>query len=148
MTDKEVVNQTAKIEELSLRGLQVRNLKVMDSFDAFDFVIRVKNTSDHFFKAVGQLTIANTFGRIIATLPLRQDNILAQSTRQLVGAVPTVSWQPVFPLGRYTATAEVTPQNSQYSTSHSLTFYDLPYKAILALILVIVFYYKLWRRKI
>lgn len=140
VTNKEIVNQTAKIEEFSLKGFSLK-----DSFDAFDFVIRVKNTSDHFLKAVGQLTINNTFGRKIATLPLRQDNILAQSTRQLQ---TEATWQPILPLGRYTATVTITPQNSQYSTSQTLTFYVLPYKAILALILIVGFYYLIKKKKV
>ena len=139
VTDSEVLNQTAKIETLDLKGLSLK-----DSFDQFEFLVRVKNTSDHYLKAIGQLEIENTFGRKIVTLPLRTDNILAQSTRLLM---TENSWQPVFPLGRYTATVAITPQNSQNTTSQSLTFYVLPYKAFLALILVAGFYYLLKSRK-
>ena len=134
-----MLNQTAKIEELSLKGL-----KIKDSFDTFDFIARVKNSSDHFLKAVGQLTITNTFGRKIATLPFRADNILAQSIRQLV---TQDSWEPVLPLGRYTATATVTPENSTNTTSQTLIFWVLPYKALLAIALVSLFYYLLKTKK-
>jgi len=139
ITDSEVLNQTAKIEELSLKGL-----KIKDSFDTFDFIAQVKNSSDHFLKAVGQLTITNTFGRKIATLPFRADNILAQSIRQLV---TQDSWEPVLPLGRYTATATVTPENSTNTTSQTLIFWVLPYKALLAIALVSLFYYLLKTKK-
>ena len=143
VTTTEVLNQTAKIEEFGLQGVSLK-VPIKDSFDSFDFIVRVKNTSDHYLKAIGQLTITNTFGRQIANLPLRNDNILAQSIRQLI---TENTWQPVFPLGRYTATVSITPQNSTNTTSQSLTFYVLPYKAFLALILVAGFYYLLKSRK-
>jgi hypothetical protein len=147
IADSEVTNQTVKIEELNLQGrtLKVLGLTIVDSFADFDFLIRVKNTSNHFFKVIGHLTITNTFGRSLTTIALREDNILSGTTRKLVGTVPTY-WEPVFPLGRFTANLSITPENSTNTVSQAITFLVFPYKAILALGLVALFYYLYFHR--
>lgn len=134
---------SAKIEEFTvLQGkktlsgselpVKVPNLHVLDSFSPISFLLRVKNTGNSRFKAIGQIELKNIFNKPIATLPIRQDNILANSTRKLQ---TTTNWSPVFPLGRYTATATITPQDSTNSLTQPIYFIVLPYKALLVILL-------------
>ena len=129
---------------------EVRGPTLLDSFDPIEFILRVKNQSATQLQPVGQIKINNTFGRTVATLPLRQDHVLGGTTRQLtseVKEVPTsevsgLVWNPVFPLGRYTAEAEITPQDTTNTVSQKIAFWVLPYKAMLVLALLF------WGRRI
>jgi hypothetical protein len=126
----------AKIEEFSTRRL-------IDSFDPIELRLRVRNTGNTRFKTTGQIEIFNTLKHPVATLSLRQDNVLAGSIRQLF---TEANWQPVFPFGRYTATAKVTPQDSTNTISQTISFWVLPYKALLALCLIISLYLALRKK--
>ena len=108
---------------------------IIDSFDSIGFILRVKNQSFTRLQPVGQIKISNTFGRLVATLPLQSDHILAGTVRQLKleGSYPSILWNPVFPLGRYTATAEITPLDTTNTVSQTITFWVLPYKALLGI---------------
>lgn len=106
---------------------------LIDSFSPPQFNLILTNPGRTKFKAIGQLEIFNTFNRKVATLPFREDNVLANSSRQLI---LTSDWQPVFPLGRYQTTASITPENSVNSISQTVAFYYFPYKALLALSLI------------
>ena len=77
----------------------------------------------------------NSLNKPTATLPLRQNNVLAGSIRQLQ---TTTDWDPVFPLGRYSATATITPENSKESITQTIHFWVLPYKVILIISLIFV----------
>lgn len=110
---------------------------LLDSFDQPQFKFLVKNTGRNRFKAVGQIDIRNTFNKKIATLGFRQDNVLANSFRYLTS---DTTWNPVFPVGRYQATAAITPEDSVNTVSQTLTFLILPYKALLILGLLILFF--------
>jgi len=114
-------NRLAKIEEFVVTSL-------LDSFDSIEFILRVKNQSPTRLQPIGQIKINNTFGRTVATLTLPPDNILGGTVRQL-----PVSWHPVFPLGRYSAEAELTPRDTTNTISQTLVFWVLPYKALLIL---------------
>lgn len=118
----------AKIEEFGM----TRSDLVIDSFDPIEFVLRVKNQSFTRLQPVGQIKISNTFGRTVATLPLQNDHILAGTVRQL----KIEPWSPVFPIGRYTAEAEITPQDTTNTVSETIVFWILPYKALLVLCLL------------
>ncbi|AKM78976.1 MAG: hypothetical protein UX85_C0004G0020 [Candidatus Beckwithbacteria bacterium GW2011_GWB1_47_15] len=147
--------RNAKIEEFrpSRRVLEgsLRGLSLLDSFDPIGFTLRVKNTSQTKLKAVGSITVTNMFGQSSAVLPLREDNILAGSTRSLTSLEHTrcernlhtgcvVGWNPLFPLGLYSATAQITPADTTNTVSATIKFLVLPYKALLALFLIINFY--------
>ena len=119
------------------------------SFSPINFILKLKNTSSTRLKAVGQIEVKNTFNRLVATLPLREDNVLAHSSRylQMEGSDPSIIWNPIFPIGRYTATATITPQNTTNQISQTIHFYVLPYKALLA-ILILVSIYLLTKQKL
>ena len=139
-------NRLARIEEFLVTSgsepevLQVPNL--LDSFSRIEFVLRVKNQSFTRLQPIGQIKINNTFGRNVATLPLQSDHVLAGTIRQLKmeGSDPSISWTPVLPLGRYTAQAEITPQDTTNTVSQTIVFWVLPYKALLVLGLLFLGY--------
>jgi len=106
------------------------------SFDSSNFNLLITNTSPNFLKAIGHINIKNSFNQT-TTLPLRSDNILARSSRRLI---PEKSWNPLFPFGHYTATATITPQNTTHAISQTISFWIIPYKAILTLTLVFLIY--------
>lgn len=111
---------------------------LIDSFSPIKFTTQIQNTGPSRFKAIGQLEIFNTFNRKIATLPFREDNVLANSNRYLTeGSDPSVSWNPVFPFGRYKAVATITPNDTTISLEKTLVFYVLPYKLIFLLLAII-----------
>jgi|APSaa5957512622_1039677.scaffolds.fasta_scaffold12184_3 hypothetical protein len=130
--------RSAKIEEFKTN-------KFIDSFSSISFLLRVKNTGTTRFKSIGQVEIKNTFKKTIATLPIREDNVLAGSIRSLTSEItpgvkevhtPGVQWHPIFPLGHYTATATITPQDSNLPISQTISFLVLPYKALLIILLI------------
>ena len=111
---------------------------LFDSFDPINFNLLVKNTSNHFLKTQGYINIFNSFNKKVATIPLRSDNILKQSARQLITTNP---WNPLFPIGRYQATVNLTPVNAPNTITQTITFYVLPYK-ILAILLLLFLLFK------
>jgi hypothetical protein len=122
---------TARIKQFSLHR------PVLDSFDPIQFTLLLKNTSPTYLKAVGHINIHSSLSRKTTTLPLRSDNLLANSTRQLV---PEQSWHPLFPFGRYTATAVITPQNTTDTISQTISFWIIPYKGLLTIIIIFLLY--------
>jgi len=126
------INHTASIKQFSTP-------KFLDSFTSIPFTFRLQNTSDNHFKTIGQINIFNPFKQKIATIPFREDNLLAHSIRQLTTQSSFLDWNPLFPLGKYTATATITPQNSTDSVSQTISFFVFPYKLLLALILFFLF---------
>jgi|GEM_PF-1170048 hypothetical protein len=113
--------------------LRFVTLNLLDSFSPISFLIRVKNTGTTRLKTIGQIELKNTFNNPVATLPLREDNILSNSIRKLQ---TTTDWKPFFPLGRFTATASITPQDSTNTITQTIYFFVLPYKAILVVVLI------------
>lgn len=125
-----------KIEEFSLNHLQNKPV-IIDSFSTTNFTLRVKNTGQTKFKAIGQIEVKNTFGQPVAHLSLREDNILAGTIRELKLDQP---WQPVFPFGHYQATAAITPYDSLDTITQTYSFYAFPYKMLLIILLFVGLY--------
>ncbi len=133
-------SQIAQIAEFS-------TVKIIDSFDPIEFVVRVKNQSFHVLRPVGQIEVKNTFGRKVASLALESDNILAGTIRQLRPKIETeasgasvndkIVWNPVLPLGRYTASVALTPEDTTNTVSAQIYFWALPYKAMLTAAILI-----------
>jgi len=118
---------TLKIQDFSITK------PFLDSFDSPSFTIKVNNPSPTYLKAVGHIDISNRFTRQTITLPLRSDNILKHSTRQLL---TQTSWDSLFPLGHYTATLTLNPQNTTHTISQTISFWIIPYKALLVISLI------------
>jgi hypothetical protein len=138
-------DRMAKIEQFLVTSGNKAGL-ILDSFSQIKFILRVKNQSLTRLQPIGQITIKNTFGRTVATLPLQPDHILGGTIRQLKtagDASPDLVWQPVLPLGQYTATAEITPMDTANTVSATITFLVLPYKALLVLGILLLGYLSL-----
>jgi len=134
------INHTASIKQFT-------TAKFLDSFSPIPFTFRLQNTSDNHFKAIGQINIFNSFKKKIATIPFREDNILADSIRQLTTTSSSLDWNSLFPLGKYTATADITPQNSTNSVSQTISFFVFPYKLLIFLSILFTIYLIIKKRK-
>jgi len=130
------LSHMAKIENLSASPcFPSLPFCLIDSFSKPQFNLTVSNTGSTRFKAIAHIDIKNTFNQSTATISFYKDNILKNSSRQLV---PDSTWKSVLPLGRYQLTAVVTPQNSTNTITQTSYIYIFPYKALLILIILLV----------
>lgn len=137
-------NRVVKIEEFRLMTgyLMTGYDPVIDTFSPIEFLVRLKNQSLNRLRPTGQIEILNTFGRPVATLTLNDNQILGGTVRR-----QELTWQPVLPLGRYRAKLTVTPQDSTNTITQTITFWVIPYKAILTFCLLYLFYRSLTNLK-
>ena len=118
---------------------QFSSPRIVDSFDAVPFILKVENTGVAFFKPFGAIKIEGVFNQK-GTIQILPQNILPQFSRNL----QITPWKEKFILGPFKATAEFTLDSSANSEqpgdkiTGQITFLALPYKAILALIVVLI----------
>jgi hypothetical protein len=142
----------AEVEEFSIRNSQfaIRNLIIIDSFTQPQFVVRLKNTGQAFFKPIGSITTSGWFNQrwVLDLLP---ENILTNSIRQIQcqqAAPPQILPSPCelrtkFLLGKYTAKLEFGTDEASGKYQAQIVFWALPLKlaagvlVILALLLLI-----------
>lgn len=98
-----------------------------------EFATRIKNNGNVHFKPRGNITINNMFGSEVAKLQLDERNVLPGSIRK----VGTVWDDPGFRIGRYTANLSVVYGSEGDILNSSATFVMLPYKPILAGLIVL-----------
>lgn len=127
---------TAKIEQFSAP-------LISDSFNPVPFKLRLKNTGPVRLKTVGHIDVYNLFNQKIATIPLRKDNLLVNSVRQLTSETnpDSLFFQALLSIGRYQAIVSITPENSTNTISQTLFFWVLPYKIIVFVIIMAFFFY-------
>ncbi|MCX6816260.1 MAG: hypothetical protein NTZ93_00060 [Candidatus Beckwithbacteria bacterium] len=125
------VSRTGQLSPLA-KIAQFSAKLIYDSFEPISFQLLLQNTSSTRLKAVGQIEIKNIFGGVSATIPLREDNVLANSSRQLQPETNV----PSLIFGRFTAKASITPKDTTNTISQTLTFYVLPYKILLAVFIL------------
>lgn len=112
--------------------------KIIDCFDPVHFILRIENINSAFFKPFGEIKIEGIFNQQ-GKIKLLPENILAGYSRNL-----TISpWKEKFIVGPFRAKAEFSldpPENGQVPEGEKLSaetnFLALPYKAILALIVI------------
>lgn len=97
-----------------------------------DFLLRVKNEGNVHIKPVGTITIADIFGRKVASIPVDSKNILPTAIRQL-----NATYKEKNLFGRYTATVSLVYGTKQQTVTATTAFFIIPWKLI-AIILVIV----------
>ena len=113
--------------------------KVVDSFDIVPFTLKIENLGQSFFKPFGKITIEGLFNQQ-GEVKILEKNILPQFTRDL----QVSPWKEKFILGPFKARVEFTidpPAGGETSgdkISQEITFLALPYKAILALIIILL----------
>ncbi|HNP89171.1 MAG: hypothetical protein BWY24_00638 [Microgenomates group bacterium ADurb.Bin219] len=119
--------------------LEFSSPKIVDSFDAVPFVLKVENLGDSFFKTFGEIKIEGIFNQS-GTVKILPENILAKTFRDL----SLVPWKEKFIVGPFRATAEFTldEKSQENPTPAKLTaqtnFLALPYKAMFALLIIIL----------
>ncbi len=109
--------------------------KIVDSFDPVPFTLKVENTNTAFFKPFGEIKIEGIFSQK-GKIKIVPENILAGSTRNLQIA----PWKEKFILGPFRATVSFTLDETEEKLSLETNFVALPYKATLALIIVLLIF--------
>jgi hypothetical protein len=105
-----------------------------------NFVERLKNTGNIHEQPVGQVTITDMFGKKVAAvnvnLPPR--NILPQSTRKFSEPLDSTVIGNKKLFGRYHANLLVTYGASKQTLTASMTFWVIPYRLIIGVIVLLV----------
>lgn len=98
------------------------------------FVSRFTNTGSVHVKPIGQIEIKNLFGNPIASLPVNEagGNVLPNSTRRFESTL-NKTWM----LGQYTADISIAYGNTGQAIVKTISFWVIPWKIILAALLVI-----------
>jgi len=122
------------------RILEFSAPKIIDSFDPVNFVLEIENIGPAFFKPFGEIKIEGIFNQT-GKIKILPENILAGFSRKM----HLEPWKNKFILGPFRAKVEFTidpPEAGQAEEGEKLsaqtTFLALPYKAILALIIIIL----------
>lgn len=119
--------------------IEFRTPKIIDSFDKPKFTLRIKNTGRAFFKPMGTITTTGWLGQEFL-LNLLPENVLVNSVRQIQCQIDDQAGpcqvSSRFLLGRYKAKVEFGPDSLTGDYRAETTFFALPIKLILGLIVV------------
>lgn len=118
--------------------------KILDSFEALNLKLRIKNTGQTFFKPFGEIIILNNNEEKVASLPLRPDNILKDTTRQIYCQEGPCRADKLNFLGRYQAQVQFTADENGPVSKQSFIFWVLPIKLTLGLILGLLLAIFIW----
>jgi len=118
-------NPKATLEEFSSQAFIDRPL--------VPFVIKIKNTGQHFITPYGIISIKNVFGQTVSQIDIPLTNILKESEKLI-----KVPWSKSFILGLYTATLDLSISEEGPVFSRSLSFFVLPLRPILTAIILIL----------
>ena len=118
--------------------------KILDSFDALNLELRIKNTGQAFFKPFGEIIILNNNEEKVASLPLRPDNILKDTTRQIYCQEGPCRANNLNFLGRYQAQVQFTADENGPVSKQSFIFWVLPIKLTLGLVLGLLLAIFIW----
>ncbi len=114
-----------------------KNGKKGDLFEAgpLSLVQRIENTGNVHLKPTGSITVKDIFGKTIATEAINatDGNVLPNSTRRFE---EVLSKQRL--LGRYTATAEIAYGTTGGVLLASTTFWVIPYKLIILVLVALL----------
>lgn len=118
----------AEIEEFKIQNSK---FKIIDSFSKPQFILRVKNTGQSFFKPLGTITVTGWFGQkyLLDILP---ENVLTNSIRQIQcqgeeQAIPC-QLESKFLLGPYKAKVEFGLDKVSQDYTAELIFWAIPSK--------------------
>ncbi len=98
------------------------------------FVSRFKNTGTVHVKPIGQIEVKDAFGKSVATLPVNsaEGNVLPDSTRRFESKLDQ-TWL----FGHYTADISIAYGNTGQAIVRTLSFWVIPWKIILAALLIV-----------
>jgi hypothetical protein len=89
------------------------------------FELNFDNTGDIHLTPMGKIIITNLFGKKVDQVNVNEWVVLRNSKR-----AQTASWRPIFALGKYTATAQISRGYDNLRDSKTVTFYVIPVKLI------------------
>jgi len=112
--------------------VEFQTKKLIDSLEKPEFTLRVKNTGQAFWKPFGAIKVKGLVGQSFE-IPLRPDNVLAGSVRQILTA--TGSAAPKFLIGPYRAKVEFSLDDEGEKLSKTISFLAIPIKAVLAILI-------------
>jgi len=125
------------IEEASLASFfSAQNGKQSSLFETgpITFVTRIKNEGNIHVKPVGSVELRDMFGGLVSTMPVNDDksNVLPNSIRRFETQYNN-SWM----IGRYTANLTLGYGTTGKAITSTINFWVIPYKIILAGLLVL-----------
>lgn len=104
------------------------------------FIARIRNDGNIHEQPVGRIVIKDMFGRTTAGVNVNLDrrNVLPQSIRKFDTLLDKSVLGNKFMFGRYTAQLTFTYGDKNLTTSSNLTFWILPWKLLLAIVVGLV----------
>ncbi len=111
---------------------------------------RLKNNGNVFEKPSGLVTVTDMFGKTVATLPINQppSNVLPQSVRKFTENLDSSVIGNKFLFGHYTANLSVKYGANNQELTSKISFWVIPYKLILAIIIIAIIGFFFLRRLI
>ncbi len=99
------------------------------------FVTRIENEGNIHVKPIGNVEIRDMFGGLVANLPVNEDksNVLPSSIRRFDEVKLNKEWL----FGRYTANLTLGYGTTGQAITNTITFWVIPYKIILTLLLIL-----------
>ncbi len=115
---------------------------VIDSFSATDFTVILENWGKTFWKPFGKIEISGPFDQK-NEIPLREQNVLANSSRQLT----IDSFRPYWPIGPFKAKLVFTLNGDGPELSSQTSFWYFPYKLMTGVIILLLVLFIIGRIK-
>lgn len=132
-----IVTKTGKMQvKGSISAFEVGG-KIFDSFDSIPMTLRVKNQGKNVVNAVGSITVRGSFGES-AIYQMQNRNIRAKSESSMnskSAGGDTALILKGFYIGRYGVSASVVLADGTVQLNKSSSFFAIPFKIILFLVL-------------
>lgn len=101
-----------------------------------DFVTRIKNDGNIHVKPTGSIDVTDMFGNVVSSIDINKveprSNVLPGSTRRFESTLDK-NWM----FGKYTANLVLAYGNEGQAITNTITFWVIPYKIILAILLAL-----------
>jgi hypothetical protein len=110
--------------------------KTFYEYGPVKFTARVKNDGSVHEKPTGTITVKNTLGMKVATIPLDEHFVIPGAVRRLHNQWPASGKHP-FLIGRYSAHLEATYASGK-TLSADTSFTVIPYKLVLGILIVLL----------
>ena len=122
------------------------------------FIVRARNTSNHFITTRGDVVIKNMFGQIVGKVDLLPTNILSESVRSIPDSLQSPSanpssafknylanlpfvaaiWPENFLLGPYTATLTIALSDQGPLFRRTINFLAFPTETLLIILIIVI----------
>jgi len=110
------------------------------------FIVRIKNDGNIHVKPVGNVEVRDMFGGLVSNFSINKEksNVLPKSIRRFDESKLNKPWM----IGQYTANLTIGYGTTGQAITNTITFWVIPYKIIIAVILVLVTLVFIFRRMI